>query len=101
MDRVVFLVDMNAFFISCEATRNPELQNKPAAVAGSPEKRTGIILASNYIARKYGVRTAMTVHQGLKLCPEMLLVPPDHIFYEYKSSELIKTLYNYTPIIQK
>ena len=101
MDRIIFLVDMNAFYISCEATRNPDLISKPAAVAGSPEKRTGIILAANYKARKFGISTAMTVHQGLKLCPEMLLVPPDHSFYEYKSSQLIKTLYNYTPLIQK
>lgn len=92
---------MNAFFISCEATRNPDLLNKPAAVAGNPKKRTGIILAANYEARKFGVCTAMTLGQGLKLCPQMLLVPPDHNFYEYKSFQLIKTLYNYTPLIQK
>ena len=55
MKRVIFLVDMNAFFISCEMARNPELKGKPAAVAGNPKKRAGIILAANYEARRYGM----------------------------------------------
>jgi len=45
MQKVIFLVDMNAFFISCEMTRNPSLVGNPAAVAGDPKKRSGIILA--------------------------------------------------------
>jgi DNA polymerase-4 len=69
MKKVVFLVDMNAFFISCEMTRNPEIVGKPAAVAGDPKNRSGIILAANYEARKYGVKTTMVIHQALKLCP--------------------------------
>jgi len=64
MHKVIFLVDMNAFFISCEMTRNPSLAGKPSAVAGDPKKRTGIILAANYEARAYGVRTAMVVNEA-------------------------------------
>ncbi len=101
MQRVVFLVDMNAFFISCEMTRRPELAGKPAAVSGDPQKRTGIILAANYEARKYGVKTAMVLHQALKLCPDMLLVPPDHYFYEQKSRQVMDLLSNYTPCIEQ
>ncbi|WHH57812.1 DNA polymerase IV [Petroclostridium sp. X23] len=101
MQRVVFLVDMNAFFISCEMTRNPSLVGKPAAVAGDPKKRTGIILAANYEARKFGVKTAMTLHAALKLCPDMLLVPPDHEFYNQKSNEVMNLLSGYTPIVEQ
>ena len=61
MKKVIFLIDMNAFYISCEQTRRPEIKGKPAAVAGDPKKRTGIILTANYEARKFGVRTAMTL----------------------------------------
>lgn len=50
MAPVIFLVDMNAFFISCEATRDPSIKGRPAAVAGDPKNRTGIILAANYEA---------------------------------------------------
>ncbi len=101
MDKVVFLVDMNAFFISCEMSRNPEIVGKPAAVAGNPKTRTGIILAANYEARKFGVKTTMVIHQALKLCPEMLLVPPDHRFYEKKSMEVMKILERFSPIIEQ
>src|SRR5690554_2584335 len=92
---------MNAFYISCETTRNKELLGKPAAVAGDPKKRSGIILAANYEARKFGVRTAMVVHEALKLCPGILLVPPDHNYYQIKSREVMDLLSNYTPIIQQ
>ncbi|PYG86955.1 DNA polymerase-4 [Ruminiclostridium sufflavum DSM 19573] len=101
MQRVVFLVDMNAFFISCEMTRNPEIAGRPAAVAGNPKKRTGIILAANYEARKFGVKTTMVIHQALKLCPDMVLVPPDHYFYESKSRAVMNLLGNYSPVIEQ
>jgi len=101
MKRVVFLVDMNAFFISCETTRRPELAGVPAAVAGDPRKRSGIILAANYEARKYGVRTTMTVGEAKKLCPGIILVPPDHSFYSEKSRQVMRILSTYTPVIEQ
>ena len=101
MQRVVFLVDMNAFFISCEMTRNDSLVEVPAAVAGDPKKRSGIILAANYEARSYGVKTTMVLHQALKLCPKLILVPPDHHFYQQKSEEVMALLSNYTPVLEQ
>ena len=101
MQRVIFLVDMNAFFISCEMTRRPELGGHPAAVAGDPKKRAGIILAANYEARACGVKTAMVVHEALKLCPAMMLVPPDHLFYSQKSDEVMDLLSHYTPLVEQ
>jgi DNA polymerase-4 len=101
MDRVIFLVDMNAFFISCEMARNPELKGKPAAVAGDPKKRSGIILAANYDARRYGVKTTMVLHEAKKLCPQLILVPPDHDLYSSKSREVMKILRQYSPVVQQ
>jgi DNA polymerase-4 len=101
MRKTIFLVDMNAFFISCEMARKPELTDKPAAVAGDPKKRAGIILAANYEARSFGVKTAMTIYQALKLCPNMILVSSDHSFYEQKSQEVMNLLYSYTPMIEQ
>ena len=101
MQKVIFLVDMNAFFISCEMTRNDSLAGRPAAVAGDPRKRTGIILAANYEARSYGVKTTMVIHEALKLCPQILLTPPDHRFYEEKSREVMDLLSNYTPVLEQ
>jgi DNA polymerase-4 len=101
MQKVIFLVDMNAFFISCEMTRNPSLVGIPAAVAGDPKKRTGIILAANYEARACGVKTTMVIHEALKLCPKLTLVPPDHHFYGQKSEEVMNLLSNYTPALEQ
>lgn len=101
MEKVIFLVDMNAFFISCEMTRNDSLKDTPAAVAGDPKKRSGIILAANYEARSYGVKTAMVLNQALKLCPKLILVPPDHHFYQQKSEKVMALLSDYTPVMEQ
>ncbi len=101
MERLIFLVDMNAFYISCEMSRNASLKGKPAAVAGNPKDRSGIILAANYDAREYGVKTTMLVHQAKSLCPDLILVPPDHEFYGRKSKEVMSILGRYTPVIQQ
>ena len=101
MQRTIFLVDMNAFFISCEMTRNSALRGVAAAVAGDPARRTGIILAANYEARAKGVRTAMTLHEALKCCPEIALVPPDHAFYSEKSHEVMAIFDEFSPVVEQ
>lgn len=101
MQKTIFLVDMNAFFISCEIRRNKALGGKPAAVAGDPKRRAGIILAANYEARGCGVRTAMTVNSALRLCPDLVLVPPDHRYYEEMSDKVMDLLSHYSPLIEQ
>ena len=101
MRRIIFLVDMNAFFISCEMAQNPELKGHPAAVAGDPKSRSGIILAANYDARAFGVKTTMLIHEAKKLCPGLILVPPTHGLYEKKSRAVMEILSHYTPVIQQ
>ncbi len=101
MNRLIFLVDMNAFFISCEMARNPGLKGKPAAVAGDPKQRSGIILAANYEARKYNIKTTMVLHEAKKLCPELIIVPPHHELYEKNSKEVMNILSRYTPVVQQ
>lgn len=100
-EKTIFLVDMNAFFITCEMLRHPELVGKPAAVAGDPKTRTGIILAANYEARACGIRTAMTLNEALKRCPKMLLVPPDHAYYERTSEKVMDFLASFSPIVEQ
>lgn len=101
MCRVIFLVDMNAFFITCETTRDTTLAGRPAAVAGDPRQRSGIILAANYEARAFGVRTTMVLRDALRLCPGLRLVAPDHAFYEQKSKEVMRLLSRYTPLMEQ
>lgn len=97
----VFLVDMNAFFISCETARDPSLAGAPAAVAGDPERRSGIILTANYTARAHGVRTAMTIYQARRLCPMLRFVPPDHAYYAACSRNVMAILERYTPLVEQ
>lgn len=102
MDRkVIFLVDMNAFFIGCEMARNHELKGKPAAVAGDPKNRAGIVLTANYEARKYNVKTTMTIREAKELCPDIIFVPPDHEYYEKVSKKVMDILRRYTPVIEQ
>lgn len=101
MKRIVFLVDMNAFFIGCEMARNHELKGRPAAVAGDPKERSGIVLTANYEARKYNVKTTMTIRQARELCPDIIFVPPDHMYYEQMSKKVMNILKNYTPVIEQ
>lgn len=82
-------------------SRNSELKGKPAAVAGDPKNRSGIILTANYDARAYGVRTTMTVNEARKLCPSIILVPPDHEFYSKRSREVMDIFSRFTPNIQQ
>lgn len=101
MQKIIFLVDMDAFFISCESARNPELIEKPAAVAGDPKKRSGIILTANYAARKYGIKTTMVLNKALRLCPNLIILPSDMEFYRQKSKQVLEIFSHYTPIIEQ
>ena len=101
MNNIIFLVDMNAFFISCEMVRYDHLKGKPSAVAGDPKKRTGIILAANYEARALGIKTAMSLHEALKICPTLQTVPPDHSYYEEMSGKVMELLQRFTPLVEQ
>ncbi len=101
MEKTIFLVDMNAFFIGCEMRRDPSLRGKPSAVAGDPVKRTGIILAANYEARAFGIKTAMTLHEALKKYPQLTVVPPDHDYYSETSQEVMEYLSSFSPLIEQ
>lgn len=96
----IFLVDMNAFFIMCESINRPELMDVPSAVGGDPKTRRGIILTSNYKARAYGVRTAMTINEALKLCPNLTIVKSTKGLYSSCSNAVFEIMRKYTPIVQ-
>ncbi len=87
-DRVILHCDCNNFFASVELLEHPELQDQPAAVAGDPEGRHGIILAKNMIAKRMGVQTAETIWQARKKCPGLILLPPHHDKYARMSQEV-------------
>jgi DNA polymerase-4 len=72
MARIIACVDMDAFFASVEQRDNPDLRGKPIAVTGGGERM--VVTTSSYEARAYGVKTAMTVYEAKRLCPDIILV---------------------------
>ncbi len=98
--RQVIHVDMNAFFASCHQAVNADWRGKPLLVAGDPQKRHGIILTASYEARICGVKTAMTVWQAKKLCPQGIFIRPDHRLYLDFSLRILEILRAYTPLVE-
>ena len=80
-DRVILHCDCNNYFASVESIYRPELRDVPMAVCGDPASRHGIILAKNEKAKKYGIKTAETIYQALKKCPNLTLVRPTRYLY--------------------
>ncbi|MBW7459356.1 DNA polymerase IV, partial [Paenibacillus sepulcri] len=100
-NRIIIHLDMNAFYCSVHEAEEPGIyKGKPTAVAGSVEQRRGIIVTSSYTARQKGVKTGMTVRQGLQLCPEMILIKPDFELYRKYSRGFMSVASQYTPLLE-
>src|SRR6185369_17458276 len=98
MDRVIFHIDMNAFFASVEQSTNPALQGKPIAVVGSAGRT--VITTSSYEARKFGVKTGMAVWEAKRCCPELITVVGDNRRYQRTSTEIMEIFRDYTPQVE-
>lgn len=96
--RIIFHIDLNAFFASCEMAVNPRLKNVPLGVGGTSGK--GILTTANYIARKYGVSSAMSVVEAKRRCPDLVIVPVNFDLYKEKSHAFFSYLEQYTDIIE-
>jgi len=100
MDRVILHSDCNSFYASCECLLNPTLKNVPMAVCGNPENRHGIILAKNELAKKYDIKTAETIYQAMRKCPQLVLVRSHHSFYEEISKKCNDIYKEYTDMVE-
>lgn len=101
MDRAILHCDMNNFYASVECMLDPSIKDKPVAVCGSQKDRHGIVLAKNYHAKNYGVKTGDTIWQAQNKCKDIVIVDTPH-FDEYaKYSKLARNLYReYTDLVE-
>lgn len=88
-------VDMDCFFAAVEMRDNPKLRKVPLAIGGSREKR-GVISTANYLARQYGIHSAMPTARALKLCPYLTLLPGRITTYKAVSEQIQQILRRYT-----
>ena len=99
MQRKIVHIDMDAFYVSVEIRDKPSLLNSPVAVGGSSDRR-GVISTCNYIARKFGVRSAMPTSIAKQKCPALIVVPGRMNVYKEVSSQIREIFERYTDIIE-
>ena len=100
MDRVILHCDLNNFYASVECAINPILWTKPVAVTGNPRTRHGIILAKNQVAKELGIKTAQTIWEAKKLCPNLICLPPQFELYQEYSKKVRNIYLRYTDLVE-
>jgi DNA polymerase-4 len=94
----VLHVDMDAFYGSVSLLDRPELRGLPVVVGGGAR---GVVLSASYEARRYGVRSAMPMGRARRLCPEVVVVPPDHTRYAEVSRGVMEVFRSVTPVVEQ
>ena len=97
--RKIIHVDCDCFYAAIEMRDDPVLRGRPLAVGG-PAERRGVIATCNYEARAWGVRSAMSSAQALKLCPDLQIVKPRMDVYKAVSQEIHTILRDYSELIE-
>ncbi|MGB5547322.1 MAG: DNA polymerase IV, partial [Polyangiales bacterium] len=96
--RTVIHFDMDAFFASVEQLDDPDLRGKPVLVGA--RSRRGVVTAASYEARPTGVRSAMSMVEALRRCPDAIVVPPRRARYSELSGRVFEVFRRYTPMVE-
>ncbi|MGH2981889.1 MAG: DNA polymerase IV [Solirubrobacterales bacterium] len=101
MERVIGHIDMDAFFVSVELLRRPELRGRPVIVAtGTDPRARGVVMAASYEARRFGVHSALPLATAHRRCPQMVMVPCDMSHYRAASRPVLEILGRYSDAIE-
>jgi len=96
--RVIAHLDLDAFFAAVEENRDPSLKGKPVIVGGGER---GVVSTANYVARRYGVHSAMPLRTARRLCPHGVYLTGDHRLYHEYSRQLMDLLAHYSPLVER
>ncbi|MDE1870364.1 MAG: DNA polymerase IV [Candidatus Micrarchaeota archaeon] len=96
--KIIMLIDMDYFFAACEELRHPEYKNKPLVVGADPKGGTarGVVSTCNYLARKYGIHSAMPISTAYRLKSDAIFLPVDYPYYEKMSNQVMQILKSFS-----
>ena len=81
MSRILAHLDLDAFFAAVEELEDPSLRERPLVVGGDPHGR-GVVSTANYVARRFGIHSAMSSAEALRRCPHAVFLWPRHPLYK-------------------
>jgi len=93
-------IDLDAFYAAVEELEDPSLRTRPLVVGGDPQGR-GVVATANYVARRYGIRSAMSSAEALRRCPELVVVRPRHALYRQYSQAVWSTIREVVPRVEQ
>jgi DNA polymerase-4 len=97
--RKIIHVDMDMFYAAVELLERPDLRDKPVVVGGSPKSRS-VVTTANYVARKYGIHSAMSCAEAYRRCPETVFIKPDFPKYQKFSQTIRSIFYKFTDLVE-
>jgi DNA polymerase IV len=93
-------LDLDAFYAAVEELENPELRSQPLVVGGDPRGR-GVVATANYVARKFGIHSAMSAAEAIRRCPNAVFVRPRHTLYREYSRSVWTTVRGIVPTLEQ
>jgi DNA polymerase-4 len=98
--RILAHLDLDAFFAAVEELEDPTLRDRPLIVGGDPKGR-GVVATANYVARRFGIRSAMSSAEALRRCPEAVFVHPRHTLYRQYSDAVWEVVQQVVPRLER
>ena len=97
---IVAHLDLDAFYAAVEELESPELRSQPLVVGGDPRGR-GVVATANYVARRFGIHSAMSAAEALRRCPQAVFVRPRHALYREYSQHVWETVRGVVPAVEQ